>query len=363
MLDSLVQKTKWVLPLLVANVGNVCFAAPISNWQTQSIVSIKYEKVGEEIGNKEEQRIKYVLSADVSENILNVHVRKELYDVVYDILKPTNIERQQEYKHKISENSSLTSGVMVAGGLVIMGLGSIFRLNTGTFFEYNPEASCGTFPNQFLDGFTGRDLYYNYNPEDEQYEQEKQDWYGCYAGYAKIVNTETALLTTGAIVAGIGITIPIVSKKKERPTHNYREIEVPLDTSVRRERELILANTIPGVHVPVTFTSEYFTIHSQRQGTMYTQSDGSATVELEASDPNFVFSLGDLVNTDIARQLHEAGYANPSFIGFLQEVAVPVTYNPAINISIATEENVTATVPVKGYIVNQKGLEKVIMKL
>lgn len=172
------------------------------------------------------------------------------------------------------------------------------------------------------------------------------------------------VLTSGLLTVGLGSWAYLGIPKKERPTKNYQTIEVPLDTLQRKPAGENLESAVPAIKTVVEVSSPDFMINgSTHLLSVQTNVRGDGTIQLIPSSNTFVFSLDEIANTEAASQLAEAGYRPEKYVPLLQQATVPVSYDVTIKTNATDGKNAEVTVPVKGYEIPQKSLEKVVMGL
>ncbi len=309
---------------------NGCIAPQTYSWKTESVVSTRYEKVDEETAKE----TRYKISPSISENgILSLRVKKQEYDIDYEVLQPIESQRQQQYAYGRGKRAATWTNI----GLGTVALGTILEVVTTTKTErcdYGQNA---------------------YDPDDNIcYEHETQ---GSVPAHL--------VLTTGLLTTSVSSLFYWGNySKRARPTRNYQTIEVELETRERKpEAEHFLA-AVPAIGATVEVTSSYFTLNGTgHNAIMRTNVMGNVTLQLAPSSQIFVYSLDQLATIDAAQQLSEAGYRQEVYLPLLEQAATPVAYEVHVQTRATDGKNAEVTIPVKGYEVSQQALEKVVMSL
>lgn len=316
MLETKISKV--TATIVAATMLNGCIAPQTYSWKMESVVSTAYKEVGEETAAE----TRYKVSHSISESgTLSINVKKQDYEVEYDVLQPIQTQQQRQYAYGKSKVAAVTTDV----GLVVAAIGYGIMLGV-------KEEHCSP-----------------YNPD---FCLEKSP------GYSYIIAAPGTFLAAG------GIASYILTPKKNRPTRNYQTVEVELDKrEIKQTGEQILY-IIPAISAPLEIASSYFTIdETGHTFTTKTNVMGNVTIQLSPSSPNFTFTLDQVAEIDAAQQLNEAGYRQEKYLPLLEQAAVPVTYNVTIQTKATDGKNAEVTIPVKGYELSQKALEQVVMSL
>lgn len=320
MLENKVRRV--IATIVAAAMLNGCIAPQTYSWKTESVVSTAYLKVGEETAKE----TRYKISPSVSENgILSLTVKKQDYDVDYGVLQPIESRRQQQYAFGRSKTAAIWTDI---------GLGTIAL---GIILESVTTSRTGCFDNNGT-----------------VYCKEEQ---GSPAAHLVL---GTGLLTT-AISGGVYWS---KHSKRSRPTRKYQTVEVELDTRERKPEAEHFLTAVPAIGATVEVTSSYFVINGTgHSAIMRTNVMGNVTVQLDPSSQTFVYSLDQLATIDAAQQFGEAGYRQEVYLPLLQQAAVPVVYDVHVQTKATDGKNAGVTIPVRGYEISQRALEKVVMGL
>lgn len=338
MLEKIIQNTfaKVTTTAVAISLLQGCIVRQTYSWKNEGLAETRYEEVKKETENESQ----YEINARVSDNgVINVNIEKREYTINYDILRPIQIQQQQEYGY----GRSKVGAVIANFGLGLSAVGLILEAMTDI------ERYCEK-------GYT----YYN--------REDKEEWgdekYICEEYYPGRQGTPTAdvFLGTGIVTFGLGglIWIP----QKERKTQDYRTIEVPLETTETRRIGEILKTTTSALNIPFTADSDSFLINgksSSYQG--HTDSQGNATVQLTPTDPGFAFTQERLANIAYAQQLRKAGYSSKKYLPLLQQNATQVQYTVTIQTQATDGENARIDVPVHGFTVPPEAMQQIIMGL
>ncbi len=305
--------------LVAATMFNGCIAPQTYSWKMESVVSTAYKEVGEE--TKAETR--YKVSHSISDSgTLSINVKKQDYEVEYDVLQPIQTQRQRQYAYGKSK---------VVAAVTEIGLGSLAVATVIGLTTQEPHCS-------------------PYNPD--------------FCPSTRPHDSTYVFLATGMLATGIGGFSYFSNPKKTRPTRNYQTVEVELDKRETKQTGEHILDIIPAISAPLEIASSYFTI-GETGHTLTTKTNvmGNVTVQLYPSSPNFAFTLDKIADIDAAQQLHDAGYKVERYLPLLEQAAVPVSYDVHAQTKATDGKNAEVTIPVKGYEVSQKALEQVVMSL
>ncbi|MEK6920982.1 MAG: hypothetical protein AABX82_03810 [Nanoarchaeota archaeon] len=319
--------------IVAAAMLNGCIAPQQHTWKTESIVSTTYQEVGKGTSNE----IRYKISSSITDaGTISLSVKKQNYEVDYNVLQPIQTQEQRQYDY--GRSKAVATWVDVGIGTIALGvLLEAVTTRRGRCEEYRRE-EYGDY------GYTMQTsdcISYEYNQ-------------GSTAG--------DIVLTSGILTVGFGSWAYWGIPKKSRPTKNYQTVEVELDTRENKQTGEYILQTVPAISAPLEITSSYFTLNGAGHSvTTKTNVMGNVTVQL--SSPNFAFDLDQIAAMDAAQQLNEAGYKLGKYLPLLQEAAVPVSYDVTIKTKATDGKNADVTIPVKGYEISPKALEKVVMGL
>ena len=86
--------------IVAATMLNGCIAPQTYSWKMESVVSTAYKEVREETATETRYKIKSSVS---DTGTLSVTVKKQDYEVAYDVLQPIQTQRQRQYGYKRSK--------------------------------------------------------------------------------------------------------------------------------------------------------------------------------------------------------------------------------------------------------------------
>lgn len=313
---------------------NACIAPQQHTWKTESIISTSYKPIRSEIESQEEYRI----VAKVSETgVLDFKVWIGKFEINYDVVQPINLTKEREYNFGRSK---------VAATWVDLGLGSIAL---GVLLESVTRTKGSCKETYEYEDEHGQTIYSN---DCISYEYEG----GSVPAHLVLA---AGLLTTGVS----GLFYWGDHSKRDRPTKNYREVEIPAETYQRNHVDRTLLETVPAISAPVTISSPYFTIEGEQAIALKTDYKGNGSVQLTPTHQNFSFTLDQIAETAAAQQLESAGFSAKKYLPLLEQAAVPISYDVTIKTKAADGKNAESTIPVSGYEIPQKVLERVVMEL
>lgn len=337
--------------LAAAMLANGCLPKQASTWKTESVVEVKAEKIDE----VKELQVQYYISSEVYEDgKVEIHVTKNISQVTYELSQTVRLEKQREFHYRKSRAAGIVGVLGVAG----IGTGLALRNDTKTIIE-----DCRGFSDP------------PYCPED-------------------------FIMITSGIVAISGFIGYANSKNKERPTTHYRTEKLPMG-EVHKTEKINVEDSAPSIinywrddnsatdiinpwrddnsttdiinpwrgdnvsptNVPVFLSSNYFSVNGSNSALLSTNEDGNINVQLDPINQGFAFSSDAIANTGIAQELRQAGYNDAQFMPLLQQAVVPISYNITIATQATDGQNAGITVPVKGYEIPQKALEKIVLGL
>lgn len=293
-----------------------CIAPQKHTWKTESILNTEYKDTGKSVT---EEELRYKINAFVSDDgTLSFTVKKAGYSLDYDLLQPIQTEQQRQYAYGRSKDAAILADI----GLGTIALGTALMLAC-------LDDKCDQIPGGLV--FMG-----------------------------------------GSVITGASGYVFWYGQKKTRPTTNYQTIEVPL-TLEKKPAEENLESVVPAINTVVEISSPNFMINGTTPQwppktpthslSVRTNVRGDGTVQLIPSSKAFAFSLDDIANTEAASQLAEAGYSPEKYLPLLQQAAVPVSYDVTVKTNATDGKNAEVTIPVEGYEIPQKALEKVVMAL
>ncbi|MBI5073368.1 hypothetical protein HZA99_06135, partial [Candidatus Woesearchaeota archaeon] len=246
----------------------------------------------------------------------------------YDVVQPITLEKQREYNY----GRSKVAAAFVDAGLATLALGTILEFTT-----YTTECS-GPYG-----GYSDSTMYC-------------RNERGSTAAHLVVI--------TGLSATGLSSWIYWGMHKKDRPTKNYREIEVPAETYQRNLGDQTLLQTVPAINAPVTISSTYFTINGQHTTTVTSDYNGQGKVQLVPASSNYSFTLDGLSETAFAKDVLAHGRVDKEkLLSELKQNSTPATYDVILSVTPPHGDPVTKKVSINGFEIPQRAMENIIMGL
>lgn len=306
-----------------------------------------------------ERKWDYDLSVETKEKgILKIFLQKREYEIEYQ--KYEIITRQERVLYKkrsetlayVGLYSMMPSGMITGFGLLFTGMDEPSEEYTG----------------QIIMGLTGlavgglSALYFSQTIETKRHETVELN-----RKIERRVESKYSLDTVSGGSATVQLELINYIEQQLADGYDVLKIHEALlksgysdDTA---EKALKQATTNPTATINLQIQATAFTVNGQYTANVTTDENGHATLQLEPIKPNFAFSVDELANTDVAKQLKKAGIPQQKYLPLLEQAAVPISYDVVIETKATDGENATETVHVSGYEISQKALEGIIMGL
>ncbi len=142
-----------------------------------------------------------------------------------------------------------------------------------------------------------------------------------------------------------------IQKEMQRFGPFRRTRDVIQNEYKKEERNRTITDIAPATEIPLLITSAYFVnAETQRdETTITTNNEGYAQMKLRAVDLDFVFSLDQLIDTDVAEEIRALGWQESMFVHLLPLYAQPITYSVTVETHASAGINTQQTIPISGH--------------